>query len=210
MVPYREFFVNAMLKTNSNYEQYAVHYVTGYGYSGSTLLGRLKGREHNCVVVGEAQRISNATFIQNAMCSCGKTFTKCQFWAEVDKTLNTKDVSEEKTRQRHWLEGWLGLLIPMAVLRKLVKATKFSERYMIPFPEGCEVLANVGGGSFVDTSKTTRKSANRPRMLAAAGLHVVPYMALRPLRDVIKSYRKHNKEGRFGTAASLKIGRAHV
>lgn len=177
-----------------------VYYVAGYGRSGSTLLARLAGRQHGAVVIGEAHVLASGIYLNTAICSCGELFPMCAYWASFDAEMaRCGEVGVSQSRRR-WLEGPAGLLVPMFLLRRWVTRAAFSTRYRIPYSAGVRALATVSGGSFVDTSKTTRLTANRARLLAAAGLEVDLYVAKRTLAEVVPSY--HSGRKRFGLVSS--------
>ena len=151
-----------------------VIYVCGYGRSGSTLLGRLlaAGRGDGVVGVGEVSNIASAAFLARSECSCGHNYPRCAYWAAVHQRLVELDGGQASLsqRRRRLLEGLPGLLLPLAVLRRLVGSAAFTETYPgVPFDLGVRVLIEAGrGGVVVDISKTTRRTANRPRLLRAS------------------------------------------
>lgn len=177
-----------------------VHYIAGYGRSGSTLLGMLEGRRQNAVVLGEAYALACGTFLQSAVCSCGAPFPTCSYWATIDDALARHDHVMVSHSRRNWLEGIFGLLVPMFLLRRLAATAAFSTRYRMPYSQGVTTLATVSGGAFVDSSKTTRKTANRPRLLAAAGLDVQLYIATRRLPEVVESHHEGRRRHRLSSS----------
>jgi len=176
-----------------------VVYVCGYGRSGSTLLGRLLAADQAAVAVGEVTHVDSAAFLEHAVCSCGRRYPTCDYWAEVDRRLAAvgRDRPALGQRRRQLLEGWLGLAVPIVALKRTVGRCAFSERYpSVTFEDGVRTLADVGGSVVVDVSKTTRLTANRPRLLFASGLSVQLHLSGRPLREVIESYRAaHRRRG---------------
>lgn len=181
-----------------------VVYVCGYGRSGSTLLGRVLAHSLSTITVGEMTHTASYIFLAKATCACGAPFPKCDFWREVDVRLrrlanNVEDGPRAQLRKLpDAVEGTLGLLISSRRLNRLVQSRRFSDRYpLVTFAEGLKVVAKVSGCSFVDTSKTTRHTANRPRLIAACGTDLELHLASRPLHEVINSYQ----------AAQLRAGR---
>ena len=87
------------------------------------------------------------------------------------------------------------------MLRRLVRQRRFSAAHpRVPFDVAVRVIAEEAGGSVVDTSKTARLTANRPRLLAAAGFEVVQHLSTRPLPDVVRSHRAaRSRQGRPGS-----------
>ena len=190
-----------------------VIYVCGYGRSGSTTLGRVLAQHHTGVVTGEVTHIASGAFLHEAQCSCGEQFPSCAYWNDVDRRLNSSTRRRAVSLRWRWLEGGFGLLLPLVALRRLVARFAFSERYPgVNFEEGCRAMADVAGGTFIDISKTTRLTSNRPRLLAAAGFDVDLYVAWRPANDVIASHRAAQvRRGRTGawwrSASHVYIGR---
>lgn len=194
-----------------------VIYVCGYGRSGSTLLGRLlaAGRGDGVVGVGEVSNIASAAFLARSECSCGHNYPRCAYWAAVHQRLVELDGGQASLsqRRRRLLEGLPGLLLPLAVLRRLVGSAAFTETYPgVPFDLGVRVLIEAGrGGVVVDISKTTRRTANRPRLLRASGQEVELHIAARPLREVVVSYRAAHARrgaevGRWRAWATVTVG----
>lgn len=193
-----------------------VVYVCGYGRSGSTLLGRVLAFEQQAVAIGEATHIGSSRFLSTSQCSCGRKYPTCDYWADVHRRLevSTPDTTSSNYWQRDILESTAGLFVPKSMLRRLVVKMPFSERYpSVSFAQGVRVLAEAAGSTFVDISKTTRLTANRARLISAAGLELDLYLAWRPLLEVMESYRSaHERRGRRvgrGRAMlAVSIGRA--
>lgn len=60
-----------------------VLYVSGFGRSGSTLLGNVLGQVDGFVSVGEIRAIWEHGLIQNKVCGCGALFNECGMWLPV-------------------------------------------------------------------------------------------------------------------------------
>jgi hypothetical protein len=60
-----------------------VLYITGWGRSGSTILGRVLGQVKDFFLVGELRYIWDRGFIENRLCSCGVPFRECPVWRSV-------------------------------------------------------------------------------------------------------------------------------
>jgi hypothetical protein len=58
-------------------------YVSGFGRSGSTLLGNVLGQVDGLVSVGEIRAIWEHGLIQNKVCGCGALFNECGMWLPV-------------------------------------------------------------------------------------------------------------------------------
>jgi len=66
---------------------YRVVYIMGPGHSGSTLLAFLLNTHPDIVSVGELGRL--ITKKTDRRCSCGESLSKCYFWVQFFKTLET-------------------------------------------------------------------------------------------------------------------------
>lgn len=174
-------------------------YVAGYGRSGSTLLGRVLAAQEQAVAVGEVKKVVSRAVLARAVCACGCDFPTCGYWHEVDRRLSEVRHPRQLPSDRlRFLEGYLGLLVPMTVLRSLARRCAFSDRYpAVPLAVGLRTMIHVSGSAIVDISKTTRTTANRPRLLAATGVEIDLYMCSRSLRDTIQSHRgARTRQGR--------------
>ncbi len=87
-----------------------VVYITGFWYSGATILGRSLKSSEDIIYVGEIRDYWSKGLKKNGQCSCGKRFANCDFWTKVteeyiksfpsdDMEKISKDLSEfEKTK----------------------------------------------------------------------------------------------------------------
>lgn len=190
-----------------------VVYVCGFGRSGSTLLGRLLSEREQAVSVGEATHVGSERFLARATCACGQPYAGCPFWSRVDSALAGRAGATGAMARTRRLEGLLGLLLPLAVLRRLVLRVPFSSRYPgVTYAEGVRALLDAAGGAVVDGSKTTRLTANRPRLLAAAGADVTLVLARRPVSGIVESHvaaakRRGSSRSRSRSLVSVLAGR---
>src|SRR5690348_15956006 len=60
-----------------------VLYVTGWVYSGSTILGNILGEVDGLVSAGEIRHIWRRGFLEDRTCACGSSFSDCPFWQAV-------------------------------------------------------------------------------------------------------------------------------
>lgn len=194
-------------------------YVCGYGRSGSTLAGRMLSAQSGHVAVGEVTHVGSDSFLATAHCACGRKYPTCDYWAAVDRCLTAAAGPTALSRRaRVFLEGLPGLIVPLTLLRRLVLRISFSDRYpQTSFADGVRLLTAVSGGGFVDISKTTRSTANRPRLLVASGMNVELHLAWLPLRRVVRSrqaaaMRQGRSASRGMAVVSVVTGRmlAHV
>ncbi len=143
-------------------------------------------------LLAEISRLSSSQFVARGQCSCGSPYPECVYWAEVHRRLAGLNDGQPQlpNGRRRVMEAFPGLFVPQRLLRKWVASCAFSEHYPgVPFDEGIRVLADVADSTIVDISKTTRLTANRPRLLDAAGLTVELHLAWRPARDVTSAHR---------------------
>lgn len=59
--------------------------ISGFGRSGSTLLGRMLGQIKGAFYLGEFQHIWKRQFERNVLCECRKKFKECPIWSEIIK-----------------------------------------------------------------------------------------------------------------------------
>ena len=64
-------------------EKIKIVYITGYGRSGGTLIGRLLGDTKNAFFIGELRNFWKYGILKNHDCSCGQKFDMCDFWKQV-------------------------------------------------------------------------------------------------------------------------------
>jgi hypothetical protein len=70
-----------------------VLYVAGTGRSGSTLLARVLDRADGVFAAGELRYVWQRGLLEDRMCGCGDTFSRCPFWTEVmDRAFAGRDV----------------------------------------------------------------------------------------------------------------------
>ena len=91
-------------------EKIKVVYLTGFWFSGATILGRALKSSEQAIYVGEIRDYWTKGLGKNEPCSCGVSFNECNFWQEVteeyiksfpsdDMKKISKDLSElEKTK----------------------------------------------------------------------------------------------------------------
>jgi hypothetical protein len=83
-------------------EKIKLVYITGYGKSGGTLIGRLLGDTKNAFFVGELRYFWRYGILKNYDCTCGQKFDNCSFWKAVKDeyfqsfpSINIEEISEE-------------------------------------------------------------------------------------------------------------------
>jgi hypothetical protein len=100
-------------------EKIKIVYLTGFWFSGATILGRSLKSSEDAIYVGEIRDFWTKGFGKNEQCSCGKSFNDCKFWQEVtheyiksfpsdDIEIISKDLSElEKTNNYFKLRKYI-------------------------------------------------------------------------------------------------------
>ena len=191
-------------------------YIAGYGRSGSTALGRAIAYERAGVSVGEATHVRSAAFVVCARCACGESFVTCAYWSRVAKVLAETPRTGGELWSSRWAaacEGVLGLVLPLSALRRIVKRLQFSEQFPgVSFAVGVQAMSDVAEGPVIDGSKTTRTTANRARMIHAAGQEVDLIRVHRAWRGVVASHvaaaeRRGRSRGPVRSGLTVAFGR---
>ena len=60
-----------------------VLYIAGFGRSGSTILGNILGELDGFFHAGELNFIWEHNFVEDRLCSCGKSFSECGLWEHI-------------------------------------------------------------------------------------------------------------------------------
>lgn len=155
-------------------------YIAGLSHSGSTLLGFLLNAHPRMLSVGEAFRLGEILpdrwLHHSGLCSCGKTFTDCDFWIRTLAGLAARGFGLRASDPfdgpvEDWDVDW-------------EKWSAF-----------VEAALEVGGADvFVDASKPAKYI---PWLEAHPGLDVRYLNLLRDGRGVVHSWRKHNPDSSF-------------
>ena len=184
-------------------------YVAGFGRSGSTLLGDLWAQECNVQHLGELSNIGSHEFWDQERCSCA--VTPCKFWEAIRSKVNALPTVPLWNRTK-CLAELPGLLIPGFALKRLVHRIPAGSAFPgHSLPQLTQVIADECGGTFVDSSKTTLRSANRPRVFKCAGFDVEVRTAVAPYRRVLNSYKaamgRRNEKPGLTTPLKVAISR---
>jgi hypothetical protein len=65
-----------------------VVYLTGFWFSGATILGRSLKSSEEAIYVGEIRDFWTKGLKKNEKCSCGENFESCSFWTKVTEEYN--------------------------------------------------------------------------------------------------------------------------
>ncbi|MGD8307366.1 MAG: hypothetical protein PVF17_11985 [Ignavibacteria bacterium] len=75
-------------------EKIRIVYLTGFWFSGATILGRSLKSSEEAIYVGEIRDFWTKGLKKNDKCSCGERFESCSFWTEVKKEYLSSFPSE--------------------------------------------------------------------------------------------------------------------
>ncbi len=181
----------------------ALLYVAGYGRSGSTVLDMLLDSRDGVVGLSEVTHLFQYLH-EGKSCSCGESVLDCQFWAPVIADLKKSHVDnwQKLARITKKLEArpvWWSSLF----LRK--ELSVYGRAWSLVF----ESIAKTNQiRLIVDSSKTTRRTVSRMRLLSkVCHFNVGMTHLVRDPRAVINSYLKgNNVELEKGNAVAKKGG----
>lgn len=175
-----------------------VVYITGFWYSGATILGRSLKSSEDVTYVGEIRDYWTKGLEKNGKCSCGERFESCSFWTKVtEEYINSfpsgnigkisKELSElEKTKNYFKLRKFIKNKNDNYVRQLLDTYLKHTEKLY-------EIISNVSGKNIIiDTSRLPG------RLLAlslSTKIEIYPIYIIRDPRGVINSLIK--KDLRF-------------
>ncbi|MHA2122470.1 MAG: hypothetical protein ACW990_14810, partial [Promethearchaeota archaeon] len=181
-------------------------YLTGFWYSGATILGRSIKSSKQAIYVGEIRDYWVKGFAKNVQCSCGERFKDCSFWQEVTKeylksfhSVNMEKVSKELLeleRTKNYLR-----------LRKYFKNKKNKHvqtlltNYLSHTEKLYEAIAKVSGKNIIIDS--SRLPGRLLALSSSTNLEIFPIYLIRDPRGVInslikKDFRNYGKK-RYST-----------
>ena len=168
-------------------------YLTGFWYSGATILGRSLKTSEDVIYVGEIRDFWVKGLKNDEKCSCGERFSTCDFWQRVkDEYLKSfpGESIEEVTEEMKKFETWTNYF----KLKKYLKNKgdksyrQFLENYLKHTEKLYEIIAKESGKNIiVDTSRLA------VRLLAISlseKLNVFPIYVIRDPRGVVNSLFK--------------------
>lgn len=166
-------------------------YLTGYGKSGATLIGRHLGKSNQAFFVGELKYFWNRGLVKNYECTCGEKVDNCSFWKNVineylkyfpsvDKVSLSKEFREfEKSKNYFKLRKIKENKGDNSIKQYLNKYLEHNEKLY-------EIIANVSGKNIlVDISRIPG------RLLALSfsnKLEIHPVYLMRDPRGVLNSF----------------------
>ncbi len=151
-------------------------YILGHSRSGSTILNILLGNIKSVFAAGEINNYLKSSWINDHYCSCGNPVSKCDFWPQVQESLQdyATPSAEELVEITHQLEIWRNL--PRQKLRTTVdQRTKF-DNYIKFYAELIKSISRHSESEWVvDASKSPMRLINllNANELDVSAIHIV-------------------------------------
>lgn len=171
-------------------EKIKIVYLTGFWYSGATILGRCLKTSDQAIYVGEIRDYWKKGFHKNEQCSCGTNFKDCAFWKEVTEEYLKSFPSiniEKVTKDLFELESTKNYL----QLRKFIKGkanehiNSLLQNYVLHTEKLYEAIAKVSGKNIIIDS--SRLPGRLLAISSSSKLIVIPIYLIRDPRGVINS-----------------------
>jgi len=171
-------------------EKIKIVYLTGFWYSGATILGRCLKTSDQAIYVGEIRDYWKKGFRKNEQCSCGANFNDCAFWKEVTEEYLKSFPSiniEKVTKDLFELESTKNYL----QLRKFIKGkandhiNSLLQNYVLHTEKLYEAIAKVSGKNIIIDS--SRLPGRLLAISSSSKLIVIPIYLIRDPRGVINS-----------------------
>lgn len=157
--------------------EFRIVYVAGYGRSGSTLLDVLLDNNPGVFGAGEIRRLW-PELESDGTCTCGKRYSRCEFWCRVVDRLSRHGVLTQRDVPERSQESWSDEGASMA---------EYCHRWRTAFEA---IAAEAHARVIVDSSKTSRRAFRRLPHLRACGFEVITLHLVRDPRGVMWSVRK--------------------
>ena len=173
---------------SQNASEMTLLYIAGYGRSGSTVLDMLLDSRDGVVGLSEVTHLFQY-LDEGKSCSCGDALLNCQFWSPVIADLKESNISDWKniariTRKLEARPVWWSSLFSRNELRSYGRA------WSLVFES---ITKNSSVWLVVDSSKTTRRTISRLRLLRkTTQANVGMTHLVRDPRAVVNSYLKGN------------------
>jgi len=168
-------------------------YLTGFWYSGATILGRSLKSSEDVIYVGEIRDYCTKGLKKNAKCSCGERFESCNFWTNVtEEYINSfplddigkisKELSElEKTKNYFKLKKFIKNNDDNYVRQLLDTYLKHTEKLY-------ECISKVSGKNIIVDS--SRLPGRLLALSLSTKIEMFPIYIIRDPRGVINSLIK--------------------
>ena len=140
-------------------EKIKIVYLTGFWFSGATILGRSLRTSEQVIYVGEIRDFWVKGLQKNEQCSCGERFNNCDFWQNVknDYVKSFPSESIEKiTKELKKFEKWTNYFKLKKFLKKKDDKSYqlFLELYLKHTEKLYECIAKHSGRNIiVDSSR---------------------------------------------------------
>jgi hypothetical protein len=165
-------------------------YIGGYGRSGSTVLDLILGENSEVISTGEICNFLSLTANHdNNLCSCGKSFSKCEFWSKMDLF----DRIEPSLKN-------IGPIFDSNFITLCNEKRKMKSKYFysIFWKNFFLNLSSDNNCNFiVDSSKTAYCQALRPYFLSnmSESINIHYIHMYKPLGSAITSFKKGTNKG---------------
>ena len=177
-----------------------VVYLTGFWFSGATILGRSLKSSDEVIYVGEIRDYWTKGLKKNDWCSCGERFYSCKFWTTVtadyissfpteDIERISKDLSKlEKTKNYFKLRKFL-------INKDDNKIQQLLDTYLKHTEKLYEIISKVSGKDIIIDS--SRLPGRLLALSSSTKIKIFPIYIIRDPRGVINSLIKKDIR-RFG------------
>lgn len=174
-------------------EKIKIVYLTGFWFSGATILGRSLKSSDDVIYVGEIRDYWSKGLKKNEQCSCGNRFADCDFWTKVteeyiksfpsvDIEKISKDLNKlEKTSNYFKLTKYFRNKADNHVGQLLDTYIKHTEKLY-------EIISNVSGKNIIVDS--SRLPGRLLALSLSAKIEIFPIYIIRDPRGVINSLIK--------------------
>jgi hypothetical protein len=174
-------------------EKIKIIYITGYWFSGATILGRSLISSNQAIYVGEIRDFWTKGLKRNEKCSCGERFENCSFWQKVKNEYikSFPSINIEKiTRDLNELEKTTNYF----KLRKFIKnkddnyVRQLLDTYLKHTEKLYESISKVSGKNIIVDS--SRLPGRLLALSCSNGFDFYPIYLVRDPRGVINSLIK--------------------
>jgi len=168
-------------------------YLTGFWYSGATILGRSLKTSDQVIYVGEIRDFWVKGLRNNVKCSCGERFSDCTFWQNVkDDYINSfpSDSIEKITQELKKFDKWTNFF----KLRKYLKKgndksyQQFIDNYLVHTEKLYECISKYSGKNIIVDS--SRLAVRLLALSLSKKMELFPIYVIRDPRGVVNSLFK--------------------
>ncbi len=174
-------------------EKIKVVYLTGFWFSGATILGRSLKSSEEVIYVGEIRDYWTKGLKKNEKCSCGERFENCSFWTKVtEEYINSFPVDDIKKISKDLNE--LEKTKNYFKLRKFIKNKndnnfrQLLEIYLKHTEKLYESISKVSGKNIIVDS--SRLPSRLLALSLSTKIELFPIFMIRDPRGVINSLIK--------------------